>query len=163
MHNKVNPYPSGYAQVQDRRMPGKDFKQGNKQTLHMNKMKTIFYILLSSSLFIISCNTNNHNEKPNIIFFLADDCTNWDIASYGRVDSKTPNIDKLAQQGVKFNRCYQAAPMCSPTRHNLITGVYPVKTGAYPNHTFAKEGTKKFGALFNAIRLPGGTSWKETH
>jgi len=102
-------------------------------------MKNIFYILFLSS-FIISC--NNNNEKPNLIFFLADDCTNWDIACYGSVDSKTPNIDKLEQQGMKFNRCYQAAPMCSPTRHNLFTSLYPVKTGAYPNHTFAKEGTK---------------------
>lgn len=105
------------------------------------KMKTIFYILLS--LFMTSCdNTNDADEKPNIVFFLADDCTNWDIACYGSVDAKTPNIDKLGQQGLKFNRCYQAAPMCSPTRHNLLTGLYPVKTGAYPNHTFAKEGTK---------------------
>ncbi len=102
-------------------------------------MKNIFYILFIS-LFIISC--KKKIEKPNIVFFLADDLTNWDIASYGSVDSKTPNIDKLGQQGMKFQRCYQAAPMCSPTRHNIFTGLYPVKTGAYPNHTFAKEGTK---------------------
>lgn len=102
-------------------------------------MRNIFYILFLSS-FIISC--NNKIEKPNLVFFLADDLTNWDIACYGSVDSKTPNIDKLGQQGIKFQRCYQAAPMCSPTRHNIFTGLYPVKTGAYPNHTFAKEGTK---------------------
>lgn len=81
-------------------------------------------------------------DKPNIVFFLADDCTNWDIGCYGSVDSKTPNIDKLAEQGMKFTRCYQAAPMCSPTRHNIYTGIYPVKTGAYPNHTRAVDGTE---------------------
>jgi len=102
-------------------------------------MRNIFYILFISS-FIISC--KKKVEKPNIVFFLADDLTNWDIASYGSVDSKTPNIDLLGQQGMKFQRCYQAAPMCSPTRHNIFTGLYPVKTGAYPNHTFAKEKTK---------------------
>lgn len=86
--------------------------------------------------------TQKAEKKPNFVFILADDCTNWDLGTYGSVDSKTPNIDKLAEQGIKFNRCYQAAPMCSPTRHNIYTGLYPVKSGAYPNHTFANEGTK---------------------
>ncbi len=80
--------------------------------------------------------------KPNIVFILADDCTLWDIACYGSVDSKTPNIDKLAQEGMKFNSCYQAAPMCSPSRHSIFTGLYPVRSGAYPNHTNAAEGTQ---------------------
>lgn len=80
--------------------------------------------------------------KPNIVFILADDCTNWDLACYGSVDSKTPNIDKLASEGMLFTRCYEAAPMCSPTRHNVFTGLYPVKTGAYPNHTNANPGTE---------------------
>lgn len=114
-------------------------------------MKNVVYILFFSSLLIISCTTSDSNEKPNIVFFLADDCTNWDIASYGSVDSKTPHIDKLAQEGVKFNRCYQAAPMCSPTRHNVLTGVYPVKTGAYPNHTFANDGTKSIVHYLNPL------------
>ncbi|SVD69963.1 uncharacterized protein METZ01_LOCUS422817, partial [marine metagenome] len=54
----------------------------------------------------------------------------------------TPNIDQLAREGMRFTRCFQAAPMCSPTRHNIYTGLYPVKSGAYPNHTFVKDGTK---------------------
>ena len=80
-------------------------------------------------------------EKPNILLVIADDCTYSDLGVYGG-QAKTPNLDKLASQGLKFGHCYQAAPMCSPTRHCLYTGLYPVKSGAYPNHTFAKEGTK---------------------
>ncbi|MCH7549266.1 MAG: class I tRNA ligase family protein, partial [Candidatus Krumholzibacteriota bacterium] len=57
-------------------------------------------------------------------------------------DIRTPNIDRLATQGMRFTQCFQAAPMCSPTRHCIYTGLYPVKSGAYPNHTFAKAGTK---------------------
>ncbi|ARN57448.1 sulfatase [Sedimentisphaera salicampi] len=82
-----------------------------------------------------------HSEKPNFVFIMADDCTFRDIGCYGG-DAHTPNIDKLATQGMKMNNCFQAAPMCSPTRHNIYTGLYPVKSGAYPNHTCAKEGTK---------------------
>lgn len=76
-------------------------------------------------------------EKPNIVIVLADDCTFTDMAVYGG-QANTPNIDGLATEGMKFERCFQAAPMCSPTRHNLYTGIYPVKSGAYPNHTFVK-------------------------
>lgn len=72
---------------------------------------------------------------------MADDCTYWDMEIYGG-QAKTPNLSKLSQEGLKFTRCFQAAPMCSPTRHNIYTGLYPVKSGAYPNHTFAKAGTK---------------------
>jgi uncharacterized sulfatase len=81
------------------------------------------------------------NEKPNFVLFMADDCTYFDLGCYGSADSKTPNIDKFAGEGVRFTNAFQAAPMCSPTRHNLLTGLWPVKTGAYPNHTFAKERT----------------------
>ena len=79
--------------------------------------------------------------KPNFLFVIADDCTFRDLGCYGG-QAKTPNIDKLAGDGLQFERCFQAAPMCSPTRHNLYTGLYPVKSGAYPNHTFAKAGTQ---------------------
>ena len=80
-------------------------------------------------------------KKSNLLFIIADDCTFRDIGCYGG-QAYTPNIDKLASEGMRFTQCFQAAPMCSPTRHNIYTGQYPVKTGAYPNHTFAKEGTK---------------------
>ena len=74
--------------------------------------------------------------KPNMVFIIADDCTFRDIGCYGG-QAKTPNIDRLAKEGMQFTRCFQAAPMCSPTRHNIYTGLYPVKSGAWPNHTRA--------------------------
>ena len=80
-------------------------------------------------------------EKPNFLLFIADDCSHYDLGCYGNVDSKTPNIDHFATQGVRFTQAYQAVPMSSPTRHNLYTGVWPVRSGAYPNHTCANEGT----------------------
>ncbi len=80
-------------------------------------------------------------KAPNIVFIMADDCTYRDLGCYGG-QAHTPHIDKLATEGMRFTRCFQAAPMCSPTRHNIYTGLYPVKSGAYPNHTFVKEGTR---------------------
>jgi uncharacterized sulfatase len=80
-------------------------------------------------------------QKPNIVFIIADDCTFRDIGCYGG-QAKTPNIDRLATQGLKFEQCFQTAPMCSPTRHTIYTGLYPVKSGAWPNHTFAYDNVK---------------------
>ena len=78
---------------------------------------------------------------PNILFVMADDCTYWDMECYGG-QAKTPNLNRLCREGMRFNQCFQAAPMCSPTRHCLYTGLYPVKSGAYPNHTFVRPGTR---------------------
>lgn len=91
---------------------------------------------------LISASTLQASQRPNLVLFIADDCSYFDIGVYGSKDSKTPNIDRFASEGILFTKGYQAAPMCSPTRHNLYTGIWPVKTGAYPNHTMAHEGTK---------------------
>lgn len=97
-------------------------------------------MIVASPAIVRSQDQNGH--KPNFTLFIADDCSYYDLGVYGSKDSRTPNIDKFATEGMLFTKCYQAAPMCSPTRHNLYTGIWPVKTGAYPNHTAAKEGTK---------------------
>jgi len=79
--------------------------------------------------------------RPNLVYIMADDLTFRDLGCYGG-QAHTPHIDQFATEGMRFRQCFQAAPMCSPTRHNIYTGLYPVKSGAYPNHTFAKQGTK---------------------
>lgn len=78
---------------------------------------------------------------PNFLLIIADDCTYRDLGVYGG-QAKTPHLEQLASEGMKFTRCFQAAPMCSPTRHCLYTGLYPVKSGAYPNHTMAYDWVK---------------------
>ena len=97
-------------------------------------------------LFVLVCSLLPGSEiafaaKPNLVFVMADDCTFRDLGCYGG-QAHTPNMDRLATEGMQFMNCFQAAPMCSPTRHNIYTGLYPVKSGAYPNHTFAKAGTQ---------------------
>jgi N-sulfoglucosamine sulfohydrolase len=94
--------------------------------------------------FLLAFPAVNHApgaERPNLVFIIADDCTYRDIGCYGG-QAHTPNIDRLAGEGIRMTQCFQAAPMCSPTRHNIYTGLYPVKSGAYPNHTFVKDGVQ---------------------
>ena len=88
--------------------------------------------------------------KPNIVLIIEDDSTYRDLEVYGG-QAKTPNIIELAQEGMKFSQCFQAAPMCSPTRHNLYTGIYPVKSGAYPNHTYVKDGINTLPHYFKPL------------
>lgn len=66
--------------------------------------------------------------------------TYTDLGCYGNPDVRTPHIDTLAKQGVRFTRCYNAAPTCSPLRQSLFTGIYPVRNGAHPNHSRVYDG-----------------------
>jgi uncharacterized sulfatase len=101
-----------------------------------SKILTLFSLLICGLTFSV-CG----QDRPNIVYIMADDLTHRDLACYGG-QAFTPHIDQLAEAGMRMTRCFQAAPMCSPTRHNIYTGLYPVKSGAYPNHTFAKDGTQ---------------------
>lgn len=121
------------------------------QHLAMPSAKTITQtssLFLSVAFLVISCLISSsacadpiEQNRPNIVFIMADDCTFRDLGCYGG-QAATPHLDTLASEGMKFANCFQAAPMCSPTRHNLYTGLYPVKSGAYPNHTFASDDVK---------------------
>ncbi|HEY6230905.1 MAG TPA: sulfatase-like hydrolase/transferase [Pyrinomonadaceae bacterium] len=67
-------------------------------------------------------------RRPNILFILADDLGYGDLSCFGRPDYQTPNLDRLAAQGVRFINAYSASPVCTPTRCAFITGRYPART-----------------------------------
>ncbi len=67
--------------------------------------------------------------KPNILFILVDDLGWADVGCFGSKLHETPNIDRLASQGMKFTNAYAACPVCSPTRASIMTGRYPVRQG----------------------------------
>ncbi|MDP6044504.1 MAG: sulfatase-like hydrolase/transferase, partial [Phycisphaerae bacterium] len=90
----------------------------------------------------VSAEQTSKVDRPNIVMILADDQTYLDSGAYGNKDVKTPNIDRLAAQGMRFERCFTATAMCAPTRQQLYTGIFPVRNGAYPNHSQVKPGTK---------------------
>jgi arylsulfatase A len=80
----------------------------------------------ASSVLPLSC-TKENNQKPNIIFILSDDHGWTQLGCYGSNYYETPNIDRLAKQGMRFTNAYAACPVCSPTRASIMTGKYPAR------------------------------------
>jgi len=68
-------------------------------------------------------------RKPNIVFIMADDLGYGELGCYGNTFNETPHLDQLARDGVRYTDAYAAAPVCSPTRASIMTGLYPVRTG----------------------------------
>ena len=87
--------------------------------------KILFFIITTIALPRI------HATKPNFVVFLADDMGWGDSAAYGHPLIKSPNIDKLASQGVKFTQCYSASGVCSPSRSAILTGRTPYRNGVW--------------------------------
>ncbi|HIL71582.1 MAG TPA: N-acetylgalactosamine 6-sulfate sulfatase, partial [Verrucomicrobia bacterium] len=75
------------------------------------------------------CFASTQSEKPNILMILVDDLGYGDLSSYGAKDLKSPNIDRLMTDGIRFNNFYANCPVCSPTRAALLTGRYPDRVG----------------------------------
>jgi arylsulfatase A len=73
--------------------------------------------------------TSRGDRKPNFVFFLIDDLGWSDVACYGNKFNETPNIDRLAAQGMRFTDAYAACPVCSPTRASIVSGQYPARVG----------------------------------
>src|SRR2546425_10363633 len=92
----------------------------------MNRFVTTaftFTAILSASLAAIqAADTPKAASKPNIVFIFADDLGINDLGCYGRKDHRTPNLDRLAAQGMRFTCAYTAQPICSPSRAAVMTG-----------------------------------------
>ncbi|MBF0196811.1 MAG: sulfatase [Planctomycetes bacterium] len=84
---------------------------------------------------LVAGNLSADAPKPNLIVFIADDVSWDDFGCYGNKDVQTPNINKLADGGMKFMNAYLTASSCSPSRNSIMTGRYPHNTGAAELHT----------------------------
>lgn len=79
--------------------------------------------------------TFEEDQRPNIVFIIGDDISAEDIGCYGNTKIRTPNINRMAAQGMRFTNFYLTASSCSPSRTSILTGRYPHNTGAAELHT----------------------------
>ncbi len=92
----------------------------------MNLKTFIHYTLFTITASILANPTSSQaTDKPNILIILVDDLGYGDLSSYGAKDLKSPNIDSLMSNGMRFDSFYANCPVCSPTRAALLSGTYP--------------------------------------
>lgn len=122
-------------------------KSGAPET--RSRMKLLLRILLGLAPLL-----GFADEKPNVLFVICDDL-NCDIGSYGNSQMITPNIDRLAARGVRFDRAYCQYPLCGPSRASFMTGLYPDQTLIHTNAIFLREKLKTVTTMTEHFRESG--------
>lgn len=109
------------------------------------RLPAILMLLLATTLFAKA------DERPNIIFIMADDMGYGDAGCYGQTQIQTPHIDQLAAEGMRFRQCYTGAPVCAPSRSVLMTGLHTGHTRVRGN--FGKTGVVGLGGRPGRVPL----------
>lgn len=111
-------------------------------------MRTIAALVLLS-LFAFELSLGD--DRPHIVFIVADDMGYADLSSFGAPDLETPHIDRIGERGVRFTNIYAMGPECTPSRVSFLTGRYPQRVGGME----CAIGTGNVGRYDDAIRLAG--------
>ncbi len=120
--------------------------QITSMTNPLHTKKIIFYLTFSGFLVMVLLLMSTlifpaqAQTKPNIIYILADDLGYGDLSCYGQKKFKTPNIDRLAQEGMRFTNHYSGSPVCAPSRAALMTGLHTGHTPVRGNKEVRPEG-----------------------
>ncbi|MAI35851.1 MAG: hypothetical protein CBE00_14050 [Planctomycetaceae bacterium TMED240] len=120
-------------------------------------MKLTLLILLLANL----CSTAAASDRPNFLIWVADDQYLKSVGCYGGNPEHTPNIDKLASEGMRFTRAYSTASVCTPARSALYTGMHAIKNGAHPNHSGLKKGVLSMPNVMRQLGYKTGLVGKE--
>ncbi|QDT66074.1 sulfatase-like hydrolase/transferase [Calycomorphotria hydatis] len=91
----------------------------------------IAFAVALGSFFCADTFADEHQSRPNFVVILCDDLGYGDLGCYGHPHIKTPNLDQLADQGIRMTSCYSSAPVCSSSRAGLLTGKNPSRIGVY--------------------------------
>jgi arylsulfatase A len=100
----------------------------------------IVAIGIAITVFLTSCLVDESTRKPNIIYILADDLGYGDLSCYGQRKFKTPNIDRLATEGIMFSQHYAGSTVCAPSRCSLMTGLHTGHAQIRGNREVVPEG-----------------------
>ena len=99
----------------------------NAASISRRSFLKIIGIAIALPSLASAVNAAESTNTPNIVFILADDLGQHQLGCYGSTFYETPNIDRLAREGMRFTNAYAASPVCSPTRASIVTGKYPAR------------------------------------
>ncbi len=102
-------------------------------------------------------------KQPNIVVYLSDDHSQIDSSLYGNANIPTPQMERLAAQGMKFTHAFVASPSCAPSRAAMLTGLMPARNGAEANHTFPKQGTRSLVSSLKSLGYEVAAFGKVAH
>ena len=102
-------------------------------------------------------------QKPHIVVFLADDHGHLDSEVYGSSEVRTPNMLRLAADGMTFTHCFVTSPSCAPSRASLLTGLMPARNGAEANHAKPRAELKKLPAYLKELGYEVAAFGKVSH
>src|SRR5690242_12661772 len=105
-------------------------------------------LLLCASVPLCEASTAK-NRPTNLVFILTDNQGAWTLGCYGNPDIRTPNIDRLAAEGIRFTRALSSNPVCSPTRATFLTGLIPSQHGV---HSFLDPKYMMGPQAYNTLR-----------
>lgn len=103
------------------------------------------------------------SAPPNIVVFISDDHSMLDSEPYGSTDIRTPNMAKLAAEGMKFTHAFVASPACGPSRTTLCTGLWPARNGAEPNHKAKNPDVRSLPPVLHALGYEVAAFGKVAH
>ena len=114
-----------------------------------NTIRAFFVLLLAGAAFSqavgfflliapVPAPAQTNTRKPNVLFIVADDLRN-SFGAYGDRTAHSPNLDRLAKRGVRFDRAYVQYPVCNPSRVSFLTGLRPETTRVLDNATFFRR------------------------
>ncbi|MCA9086579.1 MAG: sulfatase [Planctomycetaceae bacterium] len=112
------------------------------------------FVITASMLFGPPVALVTAAENPNVLFLICDDL-NCDLGCYGHPLVKSPNIDRLAQRGVRFERAYCQYPLCGPSRASFMTGLYPDQTLIRRNAIYVREHLPDVNTMSQMFRDAG--------
>jgi len=92
--------------------------------MQLKKFGCVLAATIVISLFTATARCQTSDDKPNVIFILSDDLGYGDVGCYGQKQILTPNIDKIAAEGILFTQAYSGSPLCGPSRSTLVTGLH---------------------------------------
>ncbi|MBC8354965.1 MAG: sulfatase [Planctomycetes bacterium] len=127
-------------------------------TRHLTRRLTLLVscIVIAASQYTRTLvqHLNAAESRPNVLFIISDDLNN-SLGCYGHPQVKSPNIDSLADRGVRFERSFCQFPLCGPSRNSMLTGLYPNSTGILRNSQIFRQTIPKHLSLSHAFRRAG--------